>query len=529
MYADLVFLGGKAFVEGAPRPLDVAVRRSTIVATGDISDLVGPSTEVVPVGDGLLIPGIQDAHVHPVWAGLEAMRCNLSGLSGLAALREKIDSYVRARPGGGWVTGGGWLFPSGTPKACDLDDIVPDRPVFLYSNDHHAAWVNSVALRLAGIDRYTPDPHDGRLERDAHGNPTGVLHEGAMALVAELMPPAGPGDYAAALRYAQAHLHSLGVTGWQDAILGEYAGYLDPSPAYRALAASGELTARVCGALWWERHLGLEQVPDLIGRRTTNALERFATPMVKIMLDGVVENFTAALAEPYLHGHGHGLSFVDDESLRDAVKALDAAGFGVHFHAIGDAAVRSALDAVAASGRTAKHRHQIAHLQVVNPADVPRFAELGVVPNIQAYWATHEPQLDMVCLPALGQERTNWLYPFGDLSRSGAVLAMGSDWPVTTADPWQAMHVAVNRALPEALLGQALRPEQGLSLSTALTAATLGSAEANGCREAGTIAVGHHADLVVLDRDPFIAPAAEIGQTRVTQTFVGGQRVYGVT
>lgn len=416
----------------------------------------------------------------------------------------------------------------GTPKVVDLDDIVPDRPVFLHSNDHHAAWVNSAALRLAGIDRYTPDPHDGRLDRDAHGNPTGILHEGAMALVAELMPAASPGDYAAALRYAQAHLHGLGVTGWQDAILGEYAGYLDPSPAYRMLAASGELTARVCGALWWERHLGLEQVPDLIGRRATNAVGRFTTPMVKIMLDGVVENFTAAMHSPYLHEHGTGLSFVDGESLRDAVKALDAAGFGIHFHAIGDAAVRSALDAVAASARSAGLRHQIAHLQVVDPADVPRFAELGVMPNLQAYWATHEPQLDMVCLPALGEQRAGWLYPFGDLARSGAVLAMGSDWPVTTADPWQAIHVAVNRALPQAQLGQALLPEQALSLSTALTAATAGSAEANGCRQAGVIATGRVADLVVLDRDPFAAPASEIGLTRVTQTFVGGQRVYPV-
>ena len=380
-------------------------------------------------------------------------------------------------------------------------------------------------LRLAGIDRYTPDPHDGRVERDGHGDPTGILHEGAMALAAGLMPPASPSDYEAALRYAQAHLHSLGVTGWQDAILGEYAGYLDPSPAYRTLADSGELTARVCGALWWERHLGLEQLPDLIGRRTTNAGGRFTTPMVKIMLDGVVENFTAAMAQPYLHGHGSGLSFVDDEALRDAVKALDAAGFGVHFHAIGDAAVRSALDAVAAvSDRSGGLWHQIAHLQVVNPADVPRFAELGVIPNIQAYWATHEPQLDMVCLPALGEERTNWLYPFGDLDRSGAVLAMGSDWPVTTADPWQAIHVAVNRAW---VGHEQLLPEQGLSLSAALTAATLGSARANGCHEAGVIDVGCVADLVVLDRDPFQAPAAEIGQTRVAQTFVGGQRVYG--
>jgi len=520
-------VGGSAFIAGAPRPLDVAVRRGTIAATGDVSGLIGPATEVVEVGDGLLIPGIQDAHVHPVWAGLEAMRCDLSGLSGLAAYREKIYAYARARPGGGWVTGGGWSmadFPGGTPKARDLDDIVPDRPVLLHNADHHGAWVNSAALRLAGIDRHTPDPPDGRLERDTHGNPTGVLHEGAVALVTQLVPPASPGDYEAALRVAQAHLHSLGITGWQDAILGEYAGYLDPSPAYRTLASCGELTARVCGALWWDRRLGLEQLPELIGRRVANEADRFATPMVKIMLDGVVENFTAAMLSPYLHGHGSGLSFMDSGSLHEAVKALDGGGFGVHFHAIGDAAVRSALDAVASSARSAPFRHQIAHLQVVDPADVPRFAELGVIPNMQPYWACHEPQLDELAIPVLGDERARWLYPFGDLERSGATLAAGSDWPVSTADPWQAMHVAVNRSCDG---GEPLLPEQSLSLSAALTAYTLGSAEANGCRDAGVIAAGHLADLVVLDRDPFAAPASEIGQTRVVQTFVGGQRVYG--
>jgi predicted amidohydrolase YtcJ len=499
------------------------------MATGDISGLIGPGTEVVPLEGRLLIPGIQDAHLHPAWAGLEAMRCNLSGLSGRAAYRKKIYSYVRARPGRGWVTGGGWSmahFPWGTPHRRDLDDLVPDRPVLLHNADHHGAWVNSAALRLAGIDQRTPDPPDGRIERDPDGEPSGTLHEGAVSLVARLIPPATPADYEAALRVAQAHLHSLGITGWQDAILGEYAGYLDPSPAYRTLASSGDLTARVCGALWWDRRLGAEQLPELIGRRVANETGRFSTPMVKIMLDGVVENFTAALSEPYLgHGHGSGLSFVDPKPLRDYVKALDGAGFGVHFHAIGDAAVRSALDAVAASARTAKHRHQIAHLQLVHPDDVPRFAALGVVANMQMYWAGHEPQLDELTIPVLGQERSQWLYPFGDLARSGATLAAGSDWPVSTADPWQAMHVAVNRSYDD---GEPLLASQRLDLSTALTAYTAGSAEANGCRDAGVIAPGRLADLVVLDRDPFDGPAEAIGQTRVLQTFVGGQRVHGI-
>jgi predicted amidohydrolase YtcJ len=188
-------------------------------------------------------------------------------------------------------------------------------------------------------------------------------------LVARHLPQVSQAEYEAALRLGQTHLHRLGITGWQDAILGAYSGYRDPSPAYRALAASGELTARVCGALWWERERGVEQIEDLIARRGQNAVGRFGTHMVKIMLDGVAENFTAALTEPYHGDHGSGMSFVDFDLLPGYVKALSAAGFGVHFHAIGDAAVRAALDAVAVTGKSLL-RHQIAHIQLIHPSDV---------------------------------------------------------------------------------------------------------------------------------------------------------------
>lgn len=521
MYADLVLAGGSAFLPSGPRRADVAIRGERIVAVGDCAGLIGPNTEVVEV-TGMVVPGVQDAHVHPVWGGLEVLGCDLSPYSEASAYRQAIDHYARANPGREWVTGGGWsmaAFPGGTPHRRDLDDVVPDRPVLLHNCDHHGAWVNTAALRLAGIDRLTPDPADGRIEREPDGTPTGMLHEGAVGLVARLLPAVSEADYEAALRIGQAHLHSFGITGWQDAIVGPYGGYRDPSPAYRALAARGELTGRVCGALWWERERGLEQIEELIGRRDVNAVGRFGTPMVKMMLDGVAENFTAAMTEPYLGGHGNGLSFVDFGLLPGYVKALTEAGFGVHFHAIGDAAVRAALDAVASAGRT-DARHQIAHLQLVHPSDVARFAELGVIANMQPFWACHEPQLDELSIPFLGPRREKWLYPFGDLHRSGARLAAGSDWPVTSANPWEGMHVAVNRAYQG---DHVLLPEQRLDLVTALTAYTRGSAHANGCDEAGVIAPGRLADLAVLENDPFVG---EISQTRVTHTYVGGDRVF---
>jgi predicted amidohydrolase YtcJ len=241
--------------------------------------------------------------------------------------------------------------------------------------------------------------------------------------------------------------------------------------------------------------------------------------MVKIMLDGVAENFTAALTEPYHGDHGSGMSFVDFDLLPGYVKALSAAGFGVHFHAIGDAAVRAALDAVAVTGKSLL-RHQIAHIQLIHPSDVPRFGELGVIANMQPFWACHEPQLDELALPYLGPERAGWLYPFGDLHRSGARLAAGSDWPVTSANPWEGMQVAVSRVYHG---DDVLLPGQRLDLATALRAYTRGSAYANGCDDAGAIEVGRLADLVLLENNPF---DTEISQTRVTQTYVGGERVF---
>jgi predicted amidohydrolase YtcJ len=519
VHADLVFAGGLAFVQGRAQRADVAVRGDRILAVGaSLRELIGPATRVVPV-DGLLIPGIQDAHAHPVWGGLESLRCNLSHLSGAAAYRERIAAYARENPHRAWITGGGWsmsAFPSGTPHRRDLDDIVPDRPALLHNGDHHGAWVNGRALEVAGIDRHTPDPPDGRIERDCDGIPGGMLHEGAVNLVARHMPVADAAERELALRKAQAHLHGLGITGWQDAILGDYGGYADPSPVYRALASSGELTARVCGALWWDRPQGTEQIPSLIERRAENQVGRFRAPMVKMMLDGICENFTAAMTSPYLGGHGSGLSFVDFGSLKGHVHALAEAGFGVHFHAIGDAAARAALDAVTG---LPPGRHQIAHLQVVHPDDVPRFGRLHVIANLQPLWACHEPQLDELAIPFLGPQRSAWLYPFGDLLRGGAPLAAGSDWPVTSADPWQGMHVAVHRCLD----GAVLLPGQRLSLSDSLLAYTRGSAYANGCDEAGVIAPGRLADLVLLSLNPF---DGDILGTRVLRTYVGGELVH---
>ncbi|MFK0224969.1 amidohydrolase [Streptomyces sp. NPDC090303] len=541
--ADLVFTRGPVFTAdpARTRASSLAVVGERIVAVGhdEVRDLVGPGTEVVDLTGKLLLPGFQDAHVHAVSGGKELAECDLTGTVGVADYLERIRRYADAHPEHAWITGGGWSmesFEGGLPTRQLLDSVVPDRPVLLSNRDHHGAWANSRALALAGLTADSPDPADGRIEREADGSPSGMLQEGAIGLVARLVPPATAADRLAGLLRAQRLLHSLGITAWQDALLGSFGGMADPSDAYLTAAEDGSLTARVTGALWWDRERGTEQIPELVARREKFSSGRFRAGSVKIMQDGIAENFTAAMTSPYLDGCGcatanSGLSFVDPGALREYVTELDALDFQVHFHALGDRAVREALDAVeaaiAANGRRG-NRHHLAHLQVVHPEDVARFARLGALANIQPLWAAHEPQMDQLTIPFLGPERAAWQYPFGDLVRAGATLAAGSDWPVSSPDPIAGLHVAVNRRDPGATDDRVFYPEQRLDLTTALAAYTAGTAHVNRLDDTGSLRPGHLADLVVLDRDIMTGPPEEIAEARVERTYVGGRLVHAV-
>jgi len=549
---DLVLSGGRVLGVEGPDGV-VVVRDGAILAVGgpETRERAGPGAATVDLQGGLLVPGFTDAHVHPVQGGIERRTCDLTGAKGEPAYLECIRAYAASRPELDWIVGAGWemaAFPGGTPTAASLDAAVGGRPAYLVNRDHHGAWVSSRALALAGVDEQTPDPESGRIERDADGRPTGTLHEGAMALVERLVPRPGPAEMMAGLLEGQRYLHALGITGWQDAIVGAYDAVPDNGHTYRQAALDGTLTARVVGALWWPR--GVDDVPaqvaDLVARRDELTGGRFRATSVKIMADGVAENFTAAMGAPYLDARGHptdntGLSFVPRDVLLEAVLRLDAEGFQVHVHAIGDRAVRDALDAFEAArergsrqarptdSRPTDNRHHIAHLQVVHPDDVRRFADLGVAANMQPLWAAHEPQMDELTIPFLGPERSTWQYPFAALRDAGARLVAGSDWPVTSPDPLWGMHVAVNRiAPPEERVGDppAFLPEQRLRLSDALAAYTEGSAWVNHRDDAGRIEPGRLADLALLDRDVTACPVEEISATRVLGTWVGGERVH---
>lgn len=538
---ELVFRNGTIF-DGRrflPAGTSVRVHGTKITAAGP----PGPARGAVPVDldGGTLLPGFIDAHVHPVFAGNQLRRCDLRAASTPSGYVGLVAAYARDHPEEEWITGGGWAmdaFPGGIPTRELLDAVVADRPVFLPNRDGHGAWVNSKALTLAGIDNSTPDPADGRIERDAAGEPNGMLQEGAAWLVSRLLPPVTGEDWYQALLVAQRHLLSLGITGWQDAIVGSHRGAPDPIGAYLRAAGAGTLVANVVGALWWDRDRGLEQLPELVESRRTGQAGRFRATSVKMMLDGVAENHTAAMLEPYLDAEGcpaghSGLDFIDPRELPGFVTALDEAGFQVHFHALGDRAVRNALDAVTAARQSAgarKLRHHLAHLQVVHPDDIPRFARLSATANIQPLWATHEPQMDELTIPFLGERRSGWQYPFRSLLDSGSPLCAGSDWPVSSPNPLWGAHVAVNRSLPAAAGGcgsDPFLPGQALGLAEILTAYTSGSAQVNGLGgTAGSIREGFDADFAIVNADLAHLPAEEICQAAVVQTWIRGEIVH---
>jgi predicted amidohydrolase YtcJ len=551
--ADVVFTGGAVYtpdpadpgrrrvVPAGQGPQAVAVLGDRIVAVGeagdrDIGDLTGRRTEVIALRGRALLPGFQDAHVHPSWAGVTLMGCSLIGSASLDDALARIRAYAAQRDEKEWIVGSGWRmdwFERGTPSRELLDQLGGGRPVYLTNRDGHGAWASTRALEIAGVDAATPDPPDGRIERDANGSPQGTLHEGAATLVGRHLPPLTLEDRVKGLLLAQKHLHARGITAWQDAIIGDYLGSGDPLPVYLAAAGAGQLTARVQGALWWDRSRDGSQLPEILARREQGQLGRFRANTVKIMQDGVAESFTAGMIEPYLDMCGcqtanRGLSHVDAAALREYVTTLDAHGFQVHLHAIGDRAVRESLDALeaarAANGAN-DNRHHIAHLQVMHPDDIPRFAALGVTANVQALWAAHEAQMDTLTIPFIGPERAARQYLFGDLLRSGARLAGGSDWAVSSANPLRAVQVAVTRMLP-GTGAEPLLPGQSLSIGEALAAYTAGSAYVNHLDETGAVEVGKLADLVVLDRDPFAGPPDEIASASVEFTYVGGERVF---
>ncbi|WP_084031938.1 amidohydrolase [Desulfonatronum lacustre] len=549
-YADSVLLAGRVAGPGAPNdaPKDasetrsdaVAVRQGRIAAMGTAREIrawIGPNTEVVDIAGGLILPGFRDAHIHPILGGMNLVECNLTGLVERDACLAHIASYARANQDQDFIRGGGWL-PDLAPRREHLDAIVPDRPVLLKSIDGHNAWVNTRALVLAGITRDTPNPPGGIIERDAlSGEATGILREWtAMELVeSRLSAPTLRDRVMAGWAFLQ-RAAGMGIVSVHEAMAHE-----EELLAYQALERDGDLHMRVQASLLCEPEKGLAQIDHLLHLRESFQSALITPRTVKIFVDGVIEGRTALLLEPYADMPGYrGECLWALDELHRIVTALDAHGFQIHFHAVGDQGVRLALDAVEQAQRENGRpetrpgaRHMIAHADLIHPRDIPRFRALGVIANLQPIWFCEEKHFAHTTLVSLGAQRAWSLYPVRDLLDSGAALTCGTDWPfsgeLNTFNPLESIQIGVTRRGLDPQEVQAYNPTQCVPLAAMLHAHTLGGAYAD-FQEAvtGSITVGKSADLVVLDRDILKVPPDEISQARASLTMFQGRIIHRI-
>jgi predicted amidohydrolase YtcJ len=535
--AELVFTHGAIWTAAPERPWAeaLAVREGHIVYVGDdggVKRYIGSETEVVDLAGRMMLPGFHDTHAHPLSGGLELGECNLYDANTAAEAEGIIRAYAQAHPERPWVKGNGWqlpVFPGANPQKAILDRIVPDRPALLYAADGHSAWVNSKALALAGITRDTKDPVNGRIERDSRtGEPSGTLRESAMDLVATKLPEYTMEERIGAVRRALAEANRFGITSITDADAGPE--YLE---AYAALDRKGELTARVTAAIHSESGTPVEQEAARIRaiRQQYRAGNRLAVGTVKLYADGVIEARTAALLAPYLDRPGNrGPLNYEPDDLAARIAAFDRDGFQIHVHAIGDRAIRVTLDALAHAREVNGPRDArpiIAHLELFDPADIPRLRALGVTASFQPYWALPDNYITELTIPALGPARSRWLYPIGSVMTSGAVVAAGSDWTVSTLNPLDAIQVAITRQMPDSLHGPVLTAEERVDLPRMLAAYTINGAYATRLeRETGSLEAGKAADLIVLDGNLFALAPTDIHKARVLLTMLDGHAVW---
>ena len=509
----------------------LAVAHGRVVAVGtDAVSWPGPREEVDLAG-GLLMPAFGDGHVHPLSGGMARQGPAITGLGSVAAVVQEVRRWAAAHPEATWVTGSRYdptLAPGGEFDARWLDEAVGDRPVVLHASDHHTVWCNSEALRRGGVDRSTAEPGTGRVVRRADGSPMGTLREwGACDLVLRHVPAPGEAEQVRALREATTELAAAGITWVQDA-------WVDPPavPVYLRALAEGALATRVDlaqradPATWREQVGSFAAVREQVSARGSDLL---SARTVKLFVDGVVEGGTARLLEPYDDvdpgsPHAHGMAVWPADELAAAVAAFDAAGFRLHLHVIGDAAVRLGLDVLDALP-PADRRAVLAHVQLVDPLDLPRFAATGTIANLEPLWAAWDPMQSELTAPRLGPGRTARQYPTASLLAAGARVSFGSDWPVSSHVPLEGIQVAVMRTPLEQPDAPAWVPHERVDVERALHAYTAEVAfQAGAEAERGTLRAGAVADLVHLSADPRAVPPAEIATTRVLGTWLAGRR-----
>jgi len=494
------------------------------------------SVERVDLDGGFLMPSFGDGHAHPLYGGLEAAGPAVRDCGSVDDIVLAVKQFAADNPDQEWIVGAsydGSLAPDGLFDSRWLDAAVPDRPVVLRAWDYHTMWCNSLAIERAGITADTPDPVLGEIPHRADGSVLGTLREwGATDLVSAVMPVRDEKTRVAALGIAADYFLARGVTWAQDAWVepGDLATYIEA-------ARAGALRMRFNLALYADpRHFDSQVTQFAESRRL---VEQTGSPLltantVKFFADGVIENETGALLAPYCSGlHSHGMRTWEGDSLAEAARRVDELGLQIHIHAIGDAAIRQALDAIEYAVKHNPDRDRrpvIAHVQLADDADLGRFAELGVIPNMQPLWAQMDALMTVLTVPRLGVERSDKQYRMRSLATSGAQLALGSDWPVSSGAPLDGIAVAVSRRTATGDPEGGWTPHEILPIEQTLSAYTAGVAY-QGFAEGnwGKIVAGASADLVWLDRDPRKTPVLDIPAVTVRATYLRGRAAYSST
>lgn len=534
-----VFSGGSVLVDpnpGGESPVmsdAIAFHNGRVVALGvealELAD--APEVTVIDVSGEVIAPAPGEGHAHPLLAGLETMGPEVRAAENLDGILDAVRSFKEENPQAEWIVGASYdatFTPGGLFDATWLDEVTGDTPTILRAWDYHTAWVNTAALEAGGITRETPDPELGRYVRRPDGTLMGTLQESAANnFIAKVVPPFPLEDRVAALEYATREYARQGTTWVQDA-------WVDPEnlEVYLAAAAADRLHARINMAFRADPAYWRNQVRQFTDTRDeVRALnhERLSGETIKFFLDGVVESHTAALIEPYSdRPEEHGISNWTQEELTQAVRAFAEQGFQLHLHAIGDAANRLALDALETITdiTTAARPHVIAHVAVLHPDDVTRFAKLGVIANFEPYWAQCDAVMRDLTIPHLGHDRESWQYLIGSVQRSGATVSFGSDWPVTTQDWRPALATAIDRRDTSDTEAASWLPDERVNASEAYAAYTTGVAKQALAPDRGTLQVGQIADAVWLSDNPVTMPVAEIADLQVRGTWLAGTRTF---
>ena len=512
----------------------VAIRGERIVAVGDskaVDVYRGPATNVIDAGQRFVLPGFTDCHIHFMEGSLGLGHADLNGASSVEEIQKRVKAYADAHPNETWIQGAGWTYPTfgaaALPNKKILDDVVPDRPVFLEAFDGHTWWANSKALAMAGIDRNTADPTNGKIVRDEKGEATGALKEAAGDLVAAKVPKPTRAERLDALRKGIREANQVGLVRVHSA--GGDFEYLD---LYDELRKHGELTLRFYVSYFLDPPgLTPESTAKIESARKQYNDDWISGGAVKTMLDGVIESHTAAMLAPYTDDPTlSGKLFWDPDQYKATVAEVDKNGFQIFTHAIGDKAVRLALDAyqnAAKVNQTKAARPRIEHIETISAQDIDRFGKLGVIASMQPLHSYPDEDTLDIWARNVGPERAKRAWAWHSIEDQGGALAFGSDWPVVTLNPWRGVQTALTRQTDDGKPEYGFVPQQRLSLDDTLRAYTLGAAFA-GRREKteGSIETGKLADLIVIDRNLFLIEPTDIGKTEVLMTIVGGKVVY---